>query len=42
MGLLIIILIGYAPLFYNIHKRLRNLEEENAALKEEIRMLKQE
>ncbi|MEN2766307.1 hypothetical protein [Ornithinibacillus xuwenensis] len=40
MGILIIIIIGYAPLFYRIHKRLNELEAENQLLRSEIDNLK--
>ncbi|WP_156292087.1 hypothetical protein [Oceanobacillus salinisoli] len=40
LGILIIIIIAYAPLFYRIHKRLNFLEEQNRLLKEEIDRLK--
>lgn len=41
MGFLFILVIAYAPMFYQINKRLRKLEEENQELKNELKTLKQ-
>lgn len=39
--ILIVVIVGLAPMFYNINRRLRKLEEENLELRKEIDLLKE-